>query len=438
MGLHNPLPSSLKSECKKAGKILASFVDPRQTFGPQEVIPPSVLSRAKGLVVMTVLKAGFMFSGRIGSGLIVARLDDGTWSAPSAVCTAGMGFGAQIGSELTDFVIILNSKQAVQTFARVGSITLGGNLSVAAGPLGRNAEAGGSASAGGVAPIFSYSKTKGLFAGVSLEGSVLIERRDANKRLYRGDVTAKSLLNGQVPQPAAADPLYRVLNSRVFNRDSIIGDDIYNDIPVYDDTGSDDLWDSRPNNGSRTSQRQSHYTRDELDDYDNRNTGRSDLTYSRRNRYDNDVDEDYGFDGPSAKSRTFGDSATDSLKGNKSSIGRSKSMFQSNYRDAPDEGSSDEDDAYEGRYAAHRSNSVRVSARPARPSAPKPTFDTKPLGPNQVRAVFPFSGEQAGDLTFQKGDIIDVVQRTESTDDWWTGRIGTRQGIFPANYVKFD
>lgn len=182
MGINNPLPASLQSECRKASRILASFVDPKQSFGPDKIIPPSVLSNAKGLAIITVLKAGFLFSGRVGSGLVVARKADGSWSAPSAIATAGAGFGGQIGAELTDFVMILNDSNAVKTFAQVGSITLGGNVSVAAGPVGRNAEASGAASLRSVAGIFSYSKTKGLFAGVSLEGSVIVERKDADRK----------------------------------------------------------------------------------------------------------------------------------------------------------------------------------------------------------------------------------------------------------------
>ncbi|KOS22722.1 SH3 domain-containing protein [Escovopsis weberi] len=136
-------------------------------FGPDKIIPPSVLSNAKGLAIITVLKAGFLGSGRFGSGLVVARLPDGSWSAPSAIATLGDGFGGQIGFELTDFVFILNDAAAVKTFAQAGSVTLGGNVSLAAGPVGRNAEAAGAASLRSVSGIFSYSKTKGLFAGVS-------------------------------------------------------------------------------------------------------------------------------------------------------------------------------------------------------------------------------------------------------------------------------
>ncbi len=77
--LNNPLPSSMRSECKKCGRILASFIDPRQAFGPDKIIPPSILANAKGLAIITVFKAGFLGSGRFGSGVVVARLADGTW-----------------------------------------------------------------------------------------------------------------------------------------------------------------------------------------------------------------------------------------------------------------------------------------------------------------------------------------------------------------------
>ena len=223
-------------ECKKAARVLASFVDPRQAFGPDKIIPPEILANAKGLAILTVIKAGFLGSARFGSGLVVARLADGTWSAPSALATGGGGFGGQIGFELTDFVFILNDAAAVRTFSQQGSLTLGGNVSIAAGPVGRNAEAAGAASLKGVAGVFSYSKTKGLFAGVSIEGSVLVERRDANEKLYNSRITARQLLEGGVRPPPEAEPLMRVLNSRVFaGIPSSASDNMYNDVPIYDE-----------------------------------------------------------------------------------------------------------------------------------------------------------------------------------------------------------
>ena len=96
MGINNPIPRSLKSESKKAAKILSSFIKPNQIAGPEQVIPPRILKNAKGLAIITVFKAGFLFSGRAGSGVIVARLPDGSWSAPSAIVTAGAGVGVKL------------------------------------------------------------------------------------------------------------------------------------------------------------------------------------------------------------------------------------------------------------------------------------------------------------------------------------------------------
>ena len=148
-------------------------------------------------------------------------------------------------------MFILNDAAAVRTFAQVGSLTLGGNVSIAAGPVGRNAEAAGAASLKSVSGIFAYSKTKGLFAGVSLEGSALIERKDANEKLYNRKVSARSLLEGAVPVPPAAEPLMRVLNSRIFSGvgGGPAADSMYNDIPVYDDTHEDVVWQGRTGSG---------------------------------------------------------------------------------------------------------------------------------------------------------------------------------------------
>ena len=104
-------------------------VDPIAAKGIDNIIPQDILLNAKGLAIFTVVKAGFLFSGRAGTGIVVARLEDGSWSAPSAIGTGGMGFGGQIGAEITDFVIVLNTQAAVKSFCRGGNVTLGGSLS---------------------------------------------------------------------------------------------------------------------------------------------------------------------------------------------------------------------------------------------------------------------------------------------------------------------
>ncbi|KAJ9612796.1 uncharacterized protein PV06_06585 [Exophiala oligosperma] len=387
-GINNPLPSSMRSECKKAGKILASFVDPRQSFGPDKVIPPSILANAKGLAVLTVFKAGFLGSGRLGSGIVVARLADGSWSAPSAIATAGGGFGGQIGFELTDFVFILNDAAAVRTFAQAASVTLGGNVSIAAGPVGRNAEAAGAASLKGVAGIFAYSKTKGLFAGVSLEGSVLIERRDANEKMYGGRITAKQLLEGGVRPPPSADPLMRVLNTRVFSG-AAASDGMYNDMPIYDDQHDDLVWEGRTGSGYGANVRNNRSStigsRD--DNYEYHDNPR------RANTWDD-------YNSPSRESNGFGN--------------RSRSSTMNN-------------------------DYVYSDNKPTRPTAPKPVFRqrTGSIGPNQAVALFTFEAEQKDDLGFRKGDVITITERTKSKEDWWRGRTADgREGMFPSNYVE--
>uniref|UniRef100_A0A8H7YAK8 Ysc84 actin-binding domain-containing protein n=1 Tax=Psilocybe cubensis TaxID=181762 RepID=A0A8H7YAK8_PSICU len=213
MKLTNPLPQPLPKECEKAAKIFKSFVTSGNN-GLDGVIPREILERAKGFAIFTIVKAGFVFSARAGSGIVIARLDDGTWSAPSAIGTAGLGVGGQAGAEMTDFLIVLNSRAAIRSFMAAGSLTLGGNMSLALGPLGRNGEASGSLSTNGkVAAMYSYSKTRGLFGGVSVEGSVIVERQDANAQAYNSPVTARLLLGGTVDRPQWAMPLIKTLEA---------------------------------------------------------------------------------------------------------------------------------------------------------------------------------------------------------------------------------
>ncbi|KAI9847492.1 MAG: hypothetical protein M1837_002393 [Sclerophora amabilis] len=381
-GLNNPLPSSMRSECKKAGKILASFVDPRQAFGPDKVIPPQILANAKGLAIITVFKAAFLGSARGGSGVVVARLADRSWSAPSAIVIAGGGFGGQVGLELTDFVFILNDDNAVKTFSQQGSLALSGNISIAAGPVGRNAEAAGQASLKSVSAVFAYSKTKGLFAGVSLEGSVLRERRDGNEKLYNRRLTAKQLLEGEVRPPPAAEPLMRVLNSRIFSgvNPTVLGDDMYNDVPVYEDRHDDVVWEGRRGEGFGEGVRR-----------DRTGSMRSSPTGPKRhNTWQDDV-YDRQSNGPGGGIER---SATMPINSNK-------------------------------------------SAAPPRPTTAKPVFRQKQtLGPNEALATYTFDADQPGDLAFKKGDVITIVKRTENMSDWWTGRIGEREGIFPRRVTS--
>lgn len=316
-----------------------------------------------------------MGSGRYGNGIVVARLADGTWSAPSAIGLGGAGFGGQIGFELTDFVFVLNDAAAVRSFSQAGSLTLGGNVSLAAGPIGRNAEAAGAASLKGVAGVFSYSKTKGLFAGVSLEGSAIVERRDANEKLYGQRYTASQLMGGSVRPPPAAGSLMSVLNSRIFAGVAGSEESMYNDIPQYDSSHDDVVWEGRRGSGYGEG--------------------------VNRNRTGSGNDD---FSGPKRAS-TWADDVYDRPTGN--TVARSRAgtgTFDDDYvyRDSP--------------------TSATGRAGPGRPSAPKPMFvpnKTGSLKQNEAVALFTFDADQPGDLGFKKGDVITVTKKTDKAEDWW-------------------
>lgn len=150
---------------------------------------------------------------------MIARLDNGSWSAPSAIATAGVGFGGLFGVELTDLVFILNDARAVRTFSQMGSLTIGGNISVATGPVGRSAEFSTGASLKGCASMFTYCKTKGLLGGATVEAGMILERRAANRKLYNCNITADKILQGGIRPPPEVQPLMDVLYSDVFYTD---------------------------------------------------------------------------------------------------------------------------------------------------------------------------------------------------------------------------
>jgi lipid-binding SYLF domain-containing protein len=173
---------------------------------PERGIPRSVLRNAKGLAIITVVKIGFGISGKGGQGVVVARTGDG-WSGPSFIGTGGAGWGPQIGAQITEFVFVLNTNRAVRAFSHDGNFTLGADASVAAGPVGREA----AAAVTPTAAIYTYSRTQGLFAGASLEGTVIATQKTANNRYYGHPVTARDILSGSVASPSRANGLRAAL-----------------------------------------------------------------------------------------------------------------------------------------------------------------------------------------------------------------------------------
>ncbi|KAG5987697.1 hypothetical protein E4U54_004898 [Claviceps lovelessii] len=229
-------------------------------------IPPKVISKAVGLAIFTTLRAGFQISGATGSGVLIARLPDGSWGPPSGISVHSLGGGLQIGLEIYDCVCVINSREALSAFVNT-RVSLGSDLAVAAGPYGAGgavdfgtavprgrqrhdadkqpvrtededaaASHQGQASAGGqqeaprsdispsrnptpagsnrrggrsasaFKPVFSYVKSRGFYAGIQVDGTVIVQRHDANSTFYASPVTVQQILQGQVPPPHSQGP----------------------------------------------------------------------------------------------------------------------------------------------------------------------------------------------------------------------------------------
>ncbi len=149
---------------------------------PEQTIPPTLLSRAYGVaVVPNVVKIGFGLGARRGKGILVVRQDDGSWSNPAFITLTGGSVGWQIGAQSTDIILVFKTRKGVDGIAN-GKLTLGADASVAAGPVGRYTSAATDLQLR--AEVVSYSRSRGLFAGVALEGAGITMDRKANAAFY--------------------------------------------------------------------------------------------------------------------------------------------------------------------------------------------------------------------------------------------------------------
>ena len=175
---------------------------------PESAIPDRLLDEAKAIVVVPdTIKAGFVFGGRRGLGLMSVKTADGTWSNPVFVKLAGASFGLQAGVQSADVILVFRSERGLDSIVN-GKVTLGADAGVAAGPVGRNAAA---ATDGQLkAEIWSWSRARGLFAGIALDGAVLSIDNGANSSTYGNAVTPRAVFEGRAPQaPSAAIVAFR-------------------------------------------------------------------------------------------------------------------------------------------------------------------------------------------------------------------------------------
>jgi SH3 domain-containing YSC84-like protein 1 len=189
-------------QLQKATNVLNEIMQ-----APDKGIPDDLLARAVCVgIVPSELKFAIGVGGTYGRGVLVCRQGgNGAWGAPSMFTLGGGSFGFQLGGKATDVVFVVMNAVGAKKLVQ-DSVKLGGEVSAAAGPVGRSSE--GATDAQLHAEILSYSRTRGLFAGASLDGSVLKQDEGDNRRLYGHKVTAKELLiEGTIPRPAAAHEL---------------------------------------------------------------------------------------------------------------------------------------------------------------------------------------------------------------------------------------
>src|SRR6204780_5316194 len=199
---------------KEADRVMAAGLVISEIMNVPDDIPQSVIDKADCVVVMpSVVKAAFIVGGSYGRGVLSCRSGRnfrGPWSAPSMMALEGASFGLQLGGQATDFVLLLMSPTSAANILK-SKVKIGGDASAAAGPVGRNASAETDVTLR--AEILSYSRARGLFAGISLAGSTLRPDNDANKRLYGKALSAKDIVfNGAAAPPKSAELLLATLN----------------------------------------------------------------------------------------------------------------------------------------------------------------------------------------------------------------------------------
>jgi lipid-binding SYLF domain-containing protein len=204
-----PYANDLAGEIRKAAYSTHNLFN--LEYIKDKAIPLELLSAARGIAFLTVVKVGMVLAPKVGTGCVIAKLPDGRWSAPSAISTLGCNWGLLVGADITDYVIILNTPEAVDAFSGSGNVSVGAGIEIAAGPVGRGGGASFNVGTEGYAPAFSYAHSRGLYAGMGLEGSIIMARHGCNYNFYGQELESKAILRGAVPPPRAAQPLYDTL-----------------------------------------------------------------------------------------------------------------------------------------------------------------------------------------------------------------------------------
>ncbi|MBV9144991.1 MAG: lipid-binding SYLF domain-containing protein [Acidobacteria bacterium] len=190
--------SNVDQRLDKAASVLQEI-----TAAPDKGIPEDVLNSAKCVAIVPhMVKAGLGIGGEHGKGVATCKTSQG-WSSPAFFTVSGGSFGFQIGAEGVDLVMLMMNDQGMQALLS-DKFQVGGDASAAAGPVGRDAQAGTDWKL--KAPILTYSRSKGVFGGISLNGTVIHQDKDATTAFYGQDMTSPQVLGGNVPAPPDARP----------------------------------------------------------------------------------------------------------------------------------------------------------------------------------------------------------------------------------------
>ncbi|KAH8884952.1 DUF500-domain-containing protein [Thozetella sp. PMI_491] len=227
-------PTGLEDECAKCARILKSFTvrgadheklastpvrpppSPGHPTSPGPAkeaktllkIPPKVIQNAQGLAIFTTFRTGLHISGAGGSGVVIARLPNGDWSPPSSFLVHTLGWGLMAGADIYDCVCVLNTPEAVAAFTHP-RLSLGGEIAVVAGPIGAGGAVEGAVGKS-TKPVYSYMRSRGLYGGVQADGTVILQRPDANHDFYKRKVSVQQILAGEVQWPPSAAQLREV------------------------------------------------------------------------------------------------------------------------------------------------------------------------------------------------------------------------------------
>ena len=212
--------ATAKTETTKGDKDAAKRVQEAAsvlqdlTASSDKRVPNELLERAEAIAVIPhMIKGAFVIGGRYGKGVVSERTSNGRWSSPAFIEIGGGSFGAQIGGTSTDLVLVFTDRNALGLLAGGRDLKLGVDAGIVAGPIGREAEAGVNANL--KSAIYAYSRAKGLFAGVALDGAVLNMDKDMNHKVYGESADAKQILDGNVAANATVRPFTDVLDKVV-------------------------------------------------------------------------------------------------------------------------------------------------------------------------------------------------------------------------------